>query len=177
MSILGYLIMPVIKGSLFKLPLLLTGAISLSVMSLGSCSTTPGSAGETRYESSDATPEGRLFGDYLAGTYANHVDDAQARSKHFTNAFELDSQSAGLGRRAITSALTAGEFDAAVRLAKKVDALGTPESMATAILGAQHFDAGRYSAALSKFDIETQDLTVSILMKLMQAWRSKALAI
>jgi len=56
-------------GVLKTLPLLLTTAAGLSVMSLGSCSTTP----KTTFKSAAATPEGELFGNYMAGLYASHV--------------------------------------------------------------------------------------------------------
>jgi len=148
------------------LPLLLTTAAGMSVMSLGSCSTTPSAT----YESSDATPEGELFGDYLAGLYANHVDDANARSDHFTRAFELQPDNAGLGRRAITSAITAADFNLAIKLAGEVKQLGSGEPMANAVLGTRDFKSGRYVKALENFSIDTPDLTVSLMMKMMQAW-------
>jgi len=66
------------------LPVVMTGVLGMGVMSLGSCSTTPEG---NSYVSSDSSPEGKLFGDYLAGTYANHVDDAKARARYFERAF------------------------------------------------------------------------------------------
>jgi len=148
------------------LPLLLTTAAGVSVMSLGSCSTTP----KATYTSTEASPEGELFGNYLAGLYASHVDDAQSRAKYFTRAFRGDPSNAGLGRRAITSAVTAADFDLATKLARDVKKLGAGEPMSNAVLGAQDFKDDRLTSALSHFDIETADLTVSLMMKLMQAW-------
>ena len=153
-------------GVLKTLPLLLTTAAGLSVMSLGSCSTTP----KTTFKSAAATPEGELFGNYMAGLYPSHVDDAQSRSKYFTRAFQGDSDNASLGRRAITSAITAADFDLAEKLARDVKKLGTGEPMSHAVLGVQDFQAGRYDSALNSFGMETADLTVSLMMKLMQAW-------
>ena len=48
----------------------------LGVMALMGCAT-----GAQNY-ASYASAEGKLFGDYLAGTYANYLDDAPARSKY-----------------------------------------------------------------------------------------------
>jgi len=42
--------------------------------------------------------------------------------------------------------------------------------MSHAVLGVQDFQAGRYDSALNSFGMETADLTVSLMMKLMQAW-------
>lgn len=147
-------------------PLLLTTAAGMSVMSLGSCSTTPSASSA----SSEASPEGRLFGDYLAGTYANHIDDARARSLHFTRAFELEPSDARLGRRAVTSAITVGDFDLAVKLANKVQKIAEVEPMSNAVLGTRDFKDGRYQSALKIMDLDTSDLTVLILMKVMQGW-------
>lgn len=148
------------------LPLLLTTAAGVSVMSLGSCSTTPSAT----YKSVAATPEGELFGNYMAGLYASHVDDAERRSKYFTRAFSGDSDNPRLGRRAITSAITAADFDLAAKLARDVKKLGAGEPMSHAVLGVQDFKAGRLDSALNSFNIDTADLTVSLMMRLMQAW-------
>ena len=153
-------------GLMKTAPVLLTGMVSMTALTLGSCSTTP----DVNYSNAEDTPEGQLFGDYLAGTYANHVDDAQARSRHFTSAFQLQADDSRLGRRAVTSAVTANDFDLAVKLAGKVDKIGNGEPMANAVLGAQALNTGRYAAALQEFGIDTPDLTVSILMKVMQGW-------
>ena len=147
-------------------PVFVTGVLGMSVMTLGSCSTTP----QASYTETDATPEGQLFGDYLAGTYANHVDDAKARSLHFTRAYELEPDNTALGRRAITSAITAGDFDLSYSLAGKVERLGVGESMANAVLGLRDFEAGRFNGASEHLSIETPDLTVALLSKIMLGW-------
>ncbi len=151
-------------------PLLLVSAGAAAMLSLGSCSTTSAPA----YSDDDSPAEGQLFGDYLAGVYANYVDDAPARSRHFTRAFEAEPSNKGLGRRAVTSALTADDFDLTVKLAGRLESLAGQEPMANAVLGAQHMAAGRYTKALSSFDLETTDLTMSILMQLMKGWSQHA---
>lgn len=150
-------------------PALLTGAAVMSLISLGSCSTTPQN-NAANFASTGATAQGELFGDYLAGTYANFVDDADARSEYFTNAFEYDPKDQSLGRKAVTSALTAGDFDLAVRLASEIQRGGSSEPMSRAVLGLRDFSDARYTKSLKQFEGETVDLTVSILMKLVQAW-------
>lgn len=162
----------VLMAGVKLIPALMTGAALLSLISLGSCSTTPNNA--ANYGATGATAEGELFGDYLAGTYANYVDDAEARSEFFTNAFERDPQDRSLGRKAVTSAITAGDFDLAVRLADEVEKRGSSEAMSRAVLGIADFSQARYTQSLQKFEDETVDLTVSILMKLVQAGAQNA---
>ena len=145
------------------LPVVMTGVLGMGVMSLGSCSTTPEG---NSYVSSDASPEGKLFGDYLAGTYANHVDDAKARALYFERAFALSPNDTRMGRRAVTSAVTVADFDKALTLAKKVNS----EPMSVAVIGAHDFKLGHYTAAQDKLSIDTPDLTVLILAKIMRGW-------
>lgn len=171
MSVFNFPLLQIPFGQLalsaFKVvPLVLTGAIGMSVISLGSCSTTP----QTRYESSDATPEGELFGNYLAGTYANHVADAKARSELFTRAFNQDPDDASLGRRAITSAVTASNFDLAYSLSARVNKIAGGESMANAILGTRDFKDGQYNKAIAELGRETPDLTVALMSQIMLGW-------
>lgn len=151
----------------------LMGAIAISaVLSASSCTTTPSSSSKF---AEDTTAEGRLFGDYLAGTYANHVDDAKARSDSFTRAFAIDPSDKYVARRAVTSALTAGDFGLAVTLANNVRKSGNVEPMANAILGTQQLSQGRYADALEEFSLETPELTMAILMTLMQGWSQNAI--
>jgi len=59
---------------------------ALAALLLASCQTscqTSGSlgAGEAEYLSSDTPEEGKLFGDYLAGSYAYYIEKTDARQK------------------------------------------------------------------------------------------------
>jgi len=141
-------------------------ALTLSIIggALAACATST-----TNY-ASDVSPEGRLFGNYLAGTYANYLDDADARSHYYGEAFAQLPHDVRLGRRAVTSAVTAGDIDKAVSLANTLLASGETESMAYAVLGAQALRNAQYDKAIVYFDKETSDLTVSILSKLMKGW-------
>jgi len=141
-------------------------ALTLSIIggALAACATST-----TNY-ASDVSPEGRLFGNYLAGTYANYLDDADARSHYYGEAFAQLPHDVRLGRRAVTSAVTAGDIEKAVSLANTLLASGETESMAYAVLGAQALRNAQYDKAIVYFDKETSDLTVSILSKLMKGW-------
>lgn len=136
----------------------------LGVMALMGCAT-----GSQNYVS-NVSPEGKLFGNYLAGTYANYLNDAPARSKYFTAAFAQESDDISLARRAVVSALSAGDFSKAETLAGEVHASGLVEPMSEATLGAKALREGQYAKALEYFDLQTADLTVSIMMKIMAGW-------
>jgi len=116
------------------------------------------------------SPDAQLFGDYLAGSYANHLDDAKARSTYYSKAYARAQEDINLGRRAVTSALTAGEIDLARTLAIEVLSQEPDEPMSRAVLGAREFSAGRYDKALKYLEDPTEDLTVDIVMKLLKGW-------
>ena len=116
------------------------------------------------------SPDAQLFGDYLAGSYANHLDDAKARSTYYSKAYARAQDDINLGRRAVTSALTAGEIDLARTLAIEVLSQEPDEPMSRAILGAREFSAGRHDKALKYLEDPTEDLTVDIVMKLLKGW-------
>jgi len=75
-----------------------------------------------------------------------------------------------LGRRAVTSALTAGDTKLAYKLAGQMKSSEKPDPMADAVLGARAMTKGDYNKAIEYFELETVDLTVSILMRVMKGW-------
>lgn len=116
-----------------------------------------------------------LLGDYLAGTYANFLDDAEARSKYFTKAFEASSDNVNLGRRAITSALTAGDFELAKTHAKQVYKIDNTEAMAQTILAIDAFERGRHSSAKKYLNSNSPDITMGLVMSFVEGWNEVAL--
>ncbi len=118
----------------------------------------------------DISPEAKLFGEYLAGSYANYLEDAPARSHYLSRAFARAQDDQGLGRRALSFALTAGDMDLARTLAIELNQAHPNEPMARAVLGGRALSKGQYDKALEFFDGATPDLTMSILMQLMKGW-------
>ena len=49
------------------------------------------------------SPSARLYGDYLAASYANHLGDASARAQYFSRAFALTPEDLSLGRECVDS--------------------------------------------------------------------------
>ncbi|WP_409433528.1 tetratricopeptide repeat protein [Litorimonas sp. RW-G-Af-16] len=135
---------------------------------LSACLLTAGFAPNAAAES--VPVQGDLYGEYLAGSYANYIDDAQARAQYFGRAFERISTDKKLGRLALVSALNAGEIDNSRTIAAKIYRNDKTEPMARAVLGIEAFSRGRSSRAEKYLKQPTADLTVNILMRLVQGW-------
>ncbi|MEP6342388.1 MAG: tetratricopeptide repeat protein [Maricaulaceae bacterium] len=115
-------------------------------------------------------PEGRLFGEYLAGSYASEIDDAEASSDYYSKAFSRLRSDTSLGRRAVTAALRNGDYDLARTQARDVLAEDPSESMARIILGARAFSRGEYSKTGNYFNAPTPDRSMAMIMGLLQGW-------
>ncbi|WP_371396976.1 tetratricopeptide repeat protein [Fretibacter rubidus] len=138
--------------------------LSLSALAVAACAT------PSQNYATTLTPEGKLFGDYLAGTYARYLSDAPAQSKYFGQAFAQKPTDLRLGRRAVVAAISAGDFDKAETIASQMTATGEKEALAETVLGAKALRAQDYTKALSYFEQPTADLTMSIMMKIMAGW-------
>ena len=143
---------------------------ALAAIFLTACQT----AGVASYNGDDSSAEAKLFGDYLAGSYANYLEDSEARSAYYSRAFALANNDIALGRRAMTSALTAGDMNLARTLAIEIHGKDKKEPLALTLLGAKAFSQGRNKQAQELFNPDTGDLTMGILMGLMQGWSEVA---
>jgi len=117
-----------------------------------------------------ATPEGQLFGEYLAGTYANEIDDASARTDYYAKAFNRLPGDSALGRRAISAALQSGDYEQAASQAAAVLAIDPQESLARAMLGLQAFSKGNYRSTEAYLNERTNDPSMRMVMELVQGW-------
>jgi len=150
-----------------------------SALMLASCQTscqTTNSSGQVfaAQAGNDRTEEGKLFGDYLAGSYANYIERSDARSEYYSRAFARADDNISLGRRALNSALNAGNIDLAQETAANILKKDDDESMALAILGVEAFEKGRQTQAQKLLTLDTNDLTMGILMGLVEGWSQVA---
>ena len=111
-----------------------------------------------------------ILGEYLAGSYANYLEDKTARSEYYSRAFYHADDDVRLGRLAMVSAIETGDMELALVLARKVLKTNKKESMARALLGVEAFKAGRNSRAEKYFDGQSLDITMSLLMQLVDGW-------
>jgi len=137
---------------------------------LASCQTSCQTTSQSEYLVNDRTEDGLLFGDYLAGSYANYIDKSEARSEYYSRAFARADDDIPLGRRALSSALTAGDLELTHKTASDIHSKDEKEAMARAILGIEAFAQGRHNQAQKLLTDDTGDLTMGILMGLVEGW-------
>jgi len=111
-----------------------------------------------------------LLGDYLSGSYATLLRDSKARAENFKQAFEASPQDTRLGRRAVTAALTNGDFSEARELSRRVYKVDNKESMAQAILAIDAFERGRNSTVSKYLNSNSVDITMAIVMSFTEVW-------
>ena len=141
-------------------------ATACAAVILASCQT-PGAGS---YVGDEPSSEGKLFGEYLAGSYANYLEDSDARSDYYSRAFARAENDIALGRRAMTSALTAGNMNLARTLAIEINQTDNKEPMALMLLGEKAFKQGRHKQAQALLTPDTADLTMGIAMGIMKGW-------
>ena len=146
------------------MPQLRNLTVSILALCLTACSTTTPAGPDY------STPEGKLFGEYLAGTYANEIDDADARSDYYSRAYSRLGDDAFLGRRAVTAALQNGNFPLAEDQARKLLASDPDESMARVVIGSKAFAAGQYSKTDDYFVKPSNDPSMRMIMNMLQGW-------
>ncbi len=122
------------------------------------------------YAAPDTQDLSSLYGDYLAGSYAQKIQDRAAQQKYFTKAYLSQLDDVRIGRRAIVSALETGDMAAAIKLAEQVLKADKTEPMARAVLGIEAFRRGRDNRALKYFSGRSNDVTMTILMQLVRGW-------
>jgi tetratricopeptide (TPR) repeat protein len=111
-----------------------------------------------------------LYADYLAGSYAQKIEDKAAQQKYFTRAFLSQPDDKRIGRRAVISSIETGDMAAAIKLSERVLKADKTEPLARAILGISAFQKGRNSRALKYFSGRSSDATMTILMQLTRGW-------
>ncbi|MEP1229345.1 MAG: hypothetical protein ABJG88_01575, partial [Litorimonas sp.] len=111
-----------------------------------------------------------ILGEYLAGSYANYLEDKSTRSEYYSRAFYHADKDVRLGRLAMVSAIETGDMKLAASLANKVIKANKQESLARAILGVEAFNSGRASRASKYLDGNSADVTMTLLMKLVDGW-------
>ena len=141
-------------------------ATACAAVILTACQT----AGTATYAGDEPSAEGKLFGEYLAGSYAHYLEDSTARSDYYSRAFARAEDDIALGRRAMSSALTAGDINLARTLAIEINQTDAKEPMALMLLGHKAFKQGRHKQAQDIFAPATPDLTMGIAMGIIEGW-------
>lgn len=140
-------------------------ALTISAVVLSACmSTLP-----ARYDDGP-TEEGKLFADYLAGKYAQKIEDAPASAAYLSRAFSRAPGNASVGANAIRAAITNGDETLARTLAIEMDTLAPSEPLTRIVLSARDMKAGKYAEAADRLSLQPDDPTLGVLIAMMEAW-------
>ena len=150
---------------MFKLKYLMIGA---AMSALTACSTTGGTSGQG--SGAKLSPSARLYGDYLAASYASYLNDADARARYYSRAFALRPGDLDLGRKSMVSALNSGESVLARTLAIEVGVLDETDGMSRAILGAHALSKGNYKKAAIHLGSANDGIGLEDINALMRGW-------
>ena len=151
---------------MFRKFLLAGGALAL----LTACASTGSVSSSSKSKGAPIGADAKIFSDYLVGSYANNIADADSRSAYFGSAYELDKSNQSLARRALTAAWLDGDIDKSLAMARKIHRDHPEDAMSRTVLGAKAFAEGNYRKAKSYLEKETGDITLQIALDLMLAW-------
>ena len=118
------------------------------------------------------TERARLLGDYLAGSYARYINDPQAQSRYFQDAYALAPEDIRLGRLALYSALFSDDKKLALKTAQSVVKQEKSESMARAVLAVEAFSRGRSSRVKKYATDPSRDITMGPVLNILAGWNA-----
>ena len=146
---------------------------SLAACLLMGCATTPGSPTD-KISNAHLSKDARLYADFLIGSYADNIEDAQTRVDYYARALSGAPDDTGLRRRAVGSAVNAGDWPLALDLASEKLAADNPEPLSYAVLGAKAFADGKLDTAAGYFEESSDDQIIYALVTLMKGWTKAA---
>ena len=134
---------------------------------LTSCSTPTAS----NYASvSDASPSAKMYGDYLAASYASYLNDADARSNYYSRAFARKPNDLVLGRKSMAAALNSGDYPLARTLAIEVSNLDAKDGLSRTILGSHALANGQYTKAMELLGESQGGAAIDDVNSMMRGW-------
>ena len=123
-------------------------------------------------DSAAESERARLLGDYLAGSYARYLKDADAQSRYFQDAYSLAPEDIRLGRLALYSALFSDDRKLAVKTAERMLKQDSKESMARAVMTVDAFSRGRSSRVKKYGTAPTRDVVMGPAMNILRGWNA-----
>ncbi len=119
-------------------------------------------------------PPGSATGSYLAGRYAQHLDDWSAAALYTSRALAADPADLSLLRRTFLLKVGEGQMDAALGLGQRLMDLDSDPQMAIALIAADHLAAGRLGEAEALAARMPADGIGRFLGPLMKGWLAAA---
>lgn len=144
----------------------LTGAVALAAMLavLGGCAGTNGFPGFSKGRGE--TP----YGAYLAGRYAASVNDSSKAADYYDKALADEPDDPVILERAFMAALTAGEMNRAIPLARRLTEIESGERMARLTLALAAVKRGDYEEARAEMDAASPGPFTALVGTLTLAW-------
>jgi len=146
--------------------------LGLCLILVPACTTAQGSSGAA---SNSFSPDAKLYGEYLAASYAAHSGDAPARSDYFSRAFAHKPDDLALGRKAMVSALNTGDNVLSRALAIEVLTLDETDGLSRAILGANALRGGKYKQAAQYLGNANDGVGLEDINALIRGWAEHGL--
>lgn len=119
--------------------------------------------------------EASLLGDYLVGSYAHSLDNAQASALYYARAYAQTPEDRVLGRKALATTITSGDMASALKIARRLKDFHPDEPMARAVLAVEAFKDGRHKAVSRYTQEPTYDRTVQVIFDILKGWNEVAL--
>lgn len=139
-------------------------AMAVLVSSLGAC------AGTESFPVFSKKQTETPFGAYLAGRHAAAQNDSSQAAIFYERALRDQPDDPIILERAFTAALTAGDMDRAVPLARRLSAIDPAERMARLTLALTALRDGRYDDASKEMDAASPGPFTALVGTLTHAW-------
>jgi tetratricopeptide (TPR) repeat protein len=110
------------------------------------------------------------LGSYLAGRSASASGDTAAAARFFGQALAADPENRALQLRAFSSLLAEGDWDKALPLARRLDALQPGNFLADLALATEAARAGDYAKARDQLKSEEESRAGALMRPLLRAW-------
>ncbi|MEE9272818.1 MAG: tetratricopeptide repeat protein [Robiginitomaculum sp.] len=141
----------------------------LCLSALSACSTPTGPVLRSG-NGANISPNARLYGDYLIGSYAALIGDSKTRSKNYARAFALEPKNDMLGHRALISSLLAGNNALTRTLAIELLNIDENDGFSRAILGVNNLANGDYDKAIIRLAPSVQENGFEYVIALLRGW-------
>jgi tetratricopeptide (TPR) repeat protein len=134
------------------------------------CASAPPDGHSTRKTDYEKGHVSSALSGYLAGRFAQGVGDSQAAAGYFAAALKHDPDNMELLQRSFGLMTTEGRLDVAAPLAERVLAFDADEPLPLVVAGLEDARNGRWSKAVSRFQLLPQRGIHGILGPLLLAW-------
>ena len=129
-----------------------------------------GALSEVPTSETAAAARSSLFGSYLAGRTATSQRDNRIASLYYNRALKIDPSNEVILHKAFVLDVFMGDFEEAVKLAKRVLKMDKSQHLAQLVLGVHAAKRGDYAEAEKYFDTAKNNRITGLIALLSRAW-------